>query len=365
MKVGIVGAGTISGHHLTAAARWGGGRARVVGVADSDAARASAQAARFGVEGVFASLAELLEATRPDVVHVLTPPETHAALAVEALDAGAHVLVETPMAVSVAGAEAIRAAAARARREVCVGHCWLYTPALLEAQRILASGAAGDVLQASASFTCDVERSQRPAGHWTTRLPGGLVEDVAVHPISLLVRLLGAPRWATASTCAGSPLGGRDDEMRALVDGERGPGTVAVSARGHPEVALLDVQCTRMLLRLNLSSGALTVERERDLPRALRPLARPLGDVGVAAQLVANTARAAWRAARRRADASCGVIPLVHAYYDALVEGRPAPVGAEEGLQTVRVLRAIWPFDTRRVRTGVARRGELSHAEAV
>ena len=338
MKVGIVGSGMISGHHLAAARRWG---AQVVGIADPDVERARAQAARFGAGAVFASLRELIAATRPDVVHVLTPPETHAALAVDALEAGAHVYVEKPMAVTVSDCEAMASAAARARRELCVGHCWLFTPPVLRAQRLIASGAAGDVLQASASFTYDLSRNKGfGEGHWATRLPGGIVEDLAVHPASLLVRLLGAPRATTGVTRAGTPLPGRDEEMRAIVDAERGLGSLAVSVGGRPDVALLDVQCTRMLLRLNISSLALTVERELPVPRKL---ARPLGNVSVAAQLVSGTAGAAWQLARKRIDGSYGVIPLVHAFYDALEAGRPAPVGPAEGTQAVAVLRSVWP----------------------
>ncbi|HET8622238.1 MAG TPA: Gfo/Idh/MocA family oxidoreductase, partial [Gemmatimonadales bacterium] len=98
MRVGIVGSGMISGHHLSAAARYSG--AEVVGIADPDAARARVQAERFKVPQIFAGLTEMMAAARPDVVHILTPPATHASLAVEALDGGAHVYVEKPMAVT-------------------------------------------------------------------------------------------------------------------------------------------------------------------------------------------------------------------------------------------------------------------------
>src|SRR5947209_3660292 len=99
MKIGIVGCGMISGHHLTAATRYAG--SEVIGLVDRDLARAQAQAAQFGVKRTFESVTELL-AFKPDVVHVLTPPALHLGVVLEALAGGAHVYVEKPMALSVA-----------------------------------------------------------------------------------------------------------------------------------------------------------------------------------------------------------------------------------------------------------------------
>ena len=345
MKVGIVGAGVISRIHLSALNRYRS--ARVVGIADQDVARARLQAERFGVEGAFRSLGDLLAATSPDVVHVLTPPNTHAALTIEALDAGAHVCVEKPMAVTEAECEAMAAAAVRAGRQLCIGHSWLYTGPFREAQRLIESGIAGEVVQASGSFTFDLRRNPAVAsGHWSRQLPGGIAEDLAVHPVSAAIRLLGAPRTAVGVTHSGRTLPpDQDEEMRALLDGERGPGTVAVSLGAHPDIALIDIWCTRMLLRLNLSSMVLTTQRDLPVPRKL---GRGLANFDLAAQLAAGTVGATWRLLRKQLDGSYGITPLIHAFYQAIETNQPAPVGPAEGAQAVKVLRAIWP-----VRAGI------------
>ncbi|MGC9158422.1 MAG: Gfo/Idh/MocA family protein, partial [Terracidiphilus sp.] len=94
-RVGLIGAGYVSAHHLRALQSIAS--VQVVGIADLDLARAQAVARAFGLMGVYGSAAELL-AAGVDVIHVLTPPAFHAEVGLQALEAGAHVLVEKPMA---------------------------------------------------------------------------------------------------------------------------------------------------------------------------------------------------------------------------------------------------------------------------
>lgn len=329
----------ISGHHLTAASRYPG--AVIVGIADRDIGRAKAQAERFGVSHTFRELGELL-ALEPDIVHILTPPGTHAALTVQALQAGAHVYVEKPMALNVQDCELMTRAAQAANRQICVGHCWLYSPAMLRAQELIASGVTGEVLQATSSFNFDVRRNASYGdGHWASDLPGGLAEDLAVHPASILIRLLGAPKkvMAVSRSSPSIPNGGTAD-ARALVEGEHGLGTLAVSLRARPDMGLVDISCARALLRLNISSMTLTMSRELPVPQKI---GRGLGNLDMAAQLLTGTAGVMWKLVRKKVDGSYGIVPLIHAFYRAIEAGQPPPVGPEEGTQSIAMMRAIWP----------------------
>src|SRR5688572_25863357 len=93
-RVALVGAGYVSTHHIRALQTLP--HVRIVGIADTAFDRADALARRFGIAGVYANLADM-RAARPDVVHVLTPPSSHARLAIEALEMGCDVFVEKPM----------------------------------------------------------------------------------------------------------------------------------------------------------------------------------------------------------------------------------------------------------------------------
>jgi predicted dehydrogenase len=340
MKIGIVGCGTISGLHLRAISDHPD--CEVVGVVDRDGKRARAQAEHFGVANTFETLTGLL-ALKPDVVHVLTPPDSHTRLVIEALEAGSHVYVEKPMAITASDCEAMIRAAARANRQLCVGHCWHYIPVIARAQSLIASGAAGDVLQVAASFNYDVLRNPTfGPGHWSNDLPGGLTEDLAVHLVYLLIWLLGAPRHASAiSRSSGQVPGAKCDDFRALLEGERGLGTLSISLRGRPDMILLDIWCTRMLLRLNVSSMSLMMYRQ--LPVSQK-LARGLTNLDLAAQLVSDTVGASWKLLRKKVDGSYGIGPCISAFYAALAAGVPAPIDPREGQQAVEVLRTLWPI---------------------
>src|SRR4051812_15605479 len=97
LRVGLVGAGWVTQHHLAA---WAGlkGRARVVAIADPNPAAAAARARDFGIEQTFASAQEMFERAELDAVDVAAPREAHAAVVRLAADKGLAVLCQKPLA---------------------------------------------------------------------------------------------------------------------------------------------------------------------------------------------------------------------------------------------------------------------------
>ena len=119
LRIGLIGAGKMGLQHVRAITAQTG--TRVIGVADpaADPARL-AESLPAGCQ-VVKTAAELI-ALRPDVVHIVTPPATHTALALQAIRGGCHVYIEKPFTPTRADAEAIFAAAAEHGRLVCAGH---------------------------------------------------------------------------------------------------------------------------------------------------------------------------------------------------------------------------------------------------
>ena len=104
LRVALIGCGRIARVHHAYLHRLP--QVELVGVCDTDATARQSFASAVNLPA-FASVAELLERARPDAVHVLTPPVTHAPLATELLRQGVNVLVEKPLAMTAAEADAV------------------------------------------------------------------------------------------------------------------------------------------------------------------------------------------------------------------------------------------------------------------
>src|SRR6267378_2261193 len=96
LKIAIVGCGKIADAHASQIQRIKG--CEIVGVCDREELMARQLAERFRVGRYFADLAALVHETRPDVVHITTPPQSHFGIAKRCLEEGCHVYVEKPFA---------------------------------------------------------------------------------------------------------------------------------------------------------------------------------------------------------------------------------------------------------------------------
>ncbi|WP_454295841.1 Gfo/Idh/MocA family oxidoreductase [Salana multivorans] len=164
----------------------------LVAICDLDEARARSLAGRVGGVDVVGSVDELL--TRPDVdaVAIATPARTHYPLAMEALRAGKHVVVEKPIADSVAAAQEMVDEASSRGLVLMTDHTFCYTPAVVKIRELITSGELGDILFVDSVrinlglVQPDVDVFWDLAPHDLSILdfvlPGGLaVESVAAH----------------------------------------------------------------------------------------------------------------------------------------------------------------------------------------
>ena len=119
--------------------------AEAVAVCDLSEERLEAMRKRYPSVRTTRDYHEVLTDDSIDAVCVATPVRTHHKLAAEALAAGKHVLVEKPLAASVAEAEALVADARDAKRVLAVGHTFVYNPAVSKVREIIESRHVGQV----------------------------------------------------------------------------------------------------------------------------------------------------------------------------------------------------------------------------
>lgn len=185
----FIGAGIVSEMHGRAVA--GIPDAKLVGVYDPDASRAKTIAKKFGGR-VFRELKEALDDPRIDAIHVLTPPEQHVEVALAALKAGKHVLVEKPVAWRAADIKKLQSAAEKAKRVCMPAHNYIYNPSLRRAKRLIEEGKLGQI--SSLWILYNIYHSEDVASRY-----GGVLRAVCVHHAYSLLYLLGRPQGLTAT----------------------------------------------------------------------------------------------------------------------------------------------------------------------
>jgi predicted dehydrogenase len=117
----------------------------LVGLCDLDAKRVQKVGAGYPGAKLFTSDEEMLKEAKPEIVAVCTPVGSHAALVERALEAGAHVLCEKPLAASSKEAAEIVALAEKRGRRLFVDHTFIYTPAVRKIRDLYTSGKIGDL----------------------------------------------------------------------------------------------------------------------------------------------------------------------------------------------------------------------------
>ena len=191
----MLGAGYIAEYHLAGLSAAGGAHVCVVAGRCSD--RAKALAARFGIAEACVDARRALERADVGAVIIATPDDTHETFAIEAAAAGKAILLQKPMAGSVAAAERIVEAARRGGVDLQVSFMHRFFDEVLQAKRLIDDGAIGDVVAARI-------RNATPGPDWDRwfyckdRVPHGVVDQLGVHGIDLALQLLGDIRSVTA-----------------------------------------------------------------------------------------------------------------------------------------------------------------------
>jgi phthalate 4,5-cis-dihydrodiol dehydrogenase len=188
--LGIAGLGMAGAVMVRAAASHPG--IKVVAAAEVHNAPRTAFARDFAAPA-YADIAALCDNPDVDIVYIATPHQFHAAHAAMAAAAGKHIILEKPMALTLADCDAIIAAVDRAKVHLIVGHTHAFDPAVREMRRIVASGELGPLgMIAAWNYTNFLYRPRRPE-ELDTALGGGIMFNQVPHQIDM-ARLIGGGR---------------------------------------------------------------------------------------------------------------------------------------------------------------------------
>jgi predicted dehydrogenase len=166
----------------------------LAGMASRNRARAEETAREFGIERVAADHREILAGAKPDLVFVVTPPHRHAEMAIDALEAGCHVVCEKPTALNAEESGHMLAAAARHPKQIAViDHELRFLPSRVALAKLLSSATLGHPRLAEYTLYSQGRRSTAvPWSWWSNREQGGgVLGAIGSHAVDSLRVLLG------------------------------------------------------------------------------------------------------------------------------------------------------------------------------
>ena len=193
LRVALMGVGAIAQVvHLPVLSQLG--NVDLTAVCDVDQLRANALAARFGIPHVFRNDDEVLQSKDIDAVIICTPSYLHEAQAIAALEAGKHVLVEKPLALTPEAVERVIAVAERTGKTLMVAMNNRYRPDTMALRPFATNGELGDVFLTRGAWLNRKMRTVRPTWrHRKATAGGGAMMDLGVQTIDLCLWMLGFP----------------------------------------------------------------------------------------------------------------------------------------------------------------------------
>lgn len=338
LKVGVVGAGGIAVEsHLPVLQNLK--NVEVVAICDSREDIAKEAASKFHTKNVFSDLESMVSKEKPDIVDICTPPFTHMTLAINAMNAGCHVLVEKPMATSVQDADAMISASKKNNVRLGVVHQNLFNPAVIKAKELINSGAMGDLLHVELRTSEGVDSELcTNKDHWCHKLPGGIFYEIIPHPVYLSQFFLEDVKPVAV---IGRKMSDRafmkNDELQVLLEGKNGLGAIIASCNSYVHGDTLDIFGSKLALHADLWGRSVILYK----PHARSAISVGMSNLSLSAQLLkvlGTTASTFVKAARGKASAHYFVI---NQFIQSLIGNTEFTTTAERGRATVSLLDQI------------------------
>lgn len=350
LKVAIIGCGAIADAHAWVIQQIAD--CEMVAACDAEPLMVKLFCERFGVPRAFTSIAELLSQARPDVVHILTPPQTHYGVARQCLEHGCHVYLEKPPALHLHEVDELLSLAERKKAKLTVGHDAQFSPATRELRRLVQTGYLGGLpVHMEGYYGYDFGNLYGNAvlgdkQHWVRRLPGKLLQNVISHGIARIAEYLpGQQLRVVAHGFVSAPLkkmGETEiiDELRVIVSDEVGATAYfTFSSQARPNLNQF---------RLYGPKNGLVVDESQQSVIKLRGTRfKSYAEMFVpqlifAGQHLRNFGRNLRLFARHEFHTESGKKFLTESFYRSIIENGPVPVPPEQISRTADIMEQIF-----------------------
>lgn len=326
LKVALVGCGKFADAHVEEILKQPG--ADLVAVCDSEPLMSEQLAIRYGVPKTYDDLERMLETELPDVLHIVTPPQTHLNIAEKAMNAGCHVFVEKPLAARFDDAERMLSCAERTGRKLTTGWRFLFDPPTLVMRRLIDEGVIGDPVHIESFYGYDL---QGPFGnvfradkeHWVHRLPGKLFQNNIDHLLNKYPEFMGDRPLVIADAYSRAGDDTLEDELRIMLRSGPVTGSVTFSAHIRPMAHTATIRGTKQTMHIDFIARTVTLAAGARMPGAI---GRLLPAFGQGWSYWQEGARNIFRFAKSEYHYFAGLNTLIARFYESIVKDTPPPL---------------------------------------
>jgi 2-alkyl-3-oxoalkanoate reductase len=335
LRVGVVGCGQVAKHHLRFITDVK--NAELVGLADLNLQNAENLGRPYGVENVYRSVDELLDSTAVDVLHIVTPPESHYEHAANAIARGVHVLVEKPLTLDPLQTEKLYDKASAKGVLICPDFIQLFNPLFQQAVSVIDSGELGRLVHIESYWSLYynlAEFSRSTKLHWSVSLPGGVMQNYITHPLYQVLFWLGDPKRVSVSPKSlGSLPQGLTDHLHIMLEGDRCTADIVFSFALQRECYYLQVFCERGVVLIDFYTSAVMVLRANRLPKFID---RGTFNLRRGWQFAGASLKNALDLARGSLVPYQGLQRLITEFYSSILSGTLPPVAPELAIAVSR-----------------------------
>ena len=351
LKVAIVGCGKIADAHVAQIQRIKD--CEIVAACDREPLMAKQLCDRFPVQHNFTDVTELLRESRPDVVHITTPPEGHFELAKQCLEYGANVYVEKPFVVFAHQAQELINIAEGKGLRLTAGHNYQFSPAARRMRGLVKGGyLGGNALHIESYYgynLADPSYARALLGdkqHWVRRLPGKLLQNVISHGIAGIAEFLTTDNPQVIAYGFVSPvlksIGESEiiDELRVIIsEEERTTAYFTFSSQMKPSIHELRVYGSKNGLALDQNHDILLKLRGDKYKSYADKFVPP---VQFAKQHLDNLITNVRLFLSNEFHMDSGMKYLIESFYESIREGSAVPIPYREILLTARIMDEIF-----------------------
>jgi len=341
LQVGIIGCGIIAKDHVGAIRNKCG--SIELHLCDRNLKAAEKLKKILGPEvRVYDDAFEFISENKFDIVHILTPPDSHYDLAKSALENNAHVLIEKPMTLTLKDTESLFVLAKNLGRKVCVDHSLLYMDCVQKMFNRIRSGQMGRVISAYCFFGHAEQKKTIPYGgvsHWSYNMAGGPLTNLISHPASVLVELMGMPEDIMVTNYARNLMPyGMSDVMHAVIRSARGHGEFTISMAHGSSSRYIIAECEKGSVLVDFSRQLMIPKFHKGL---LGPISKKFGGIGQGFSYIGATLGVMYKILAGKMKTNPGTRRLVGKFYDAVRNDLPCPVSEENTEGVAKILDAF------------------------